>query len=98
MAGLTGARGIRDPRIPEEVLLVEDEILIALDAEQILRDLGVATVRICRTVKEAMEAIDHRIPDFALLDVKLGNETSLPLAEQLHALGVRFAVITGYPG
>jgi two-component SAPR family response regulator len=80
------------------VLLVEDEVLISLDAEELLRRLGVEVIRTCRTVKEAMQAIDHRIPDFALLDVKLGGETSLPVAEQLHALGVRFAVITGYSG
>jgi DNA-binding NtrC family response regulator len=98
MAGPSTLGGSRTPRVPDDVLLVEDEIVIAVDAEDMLRRLGVNSIRIVRTVDEALLAIGRRIPDFALLDVKLGRETSFPVAEQLHGLGVRFALITGYAG
>jgi len=81
---------------PQDVLLVEDNMLIALDTEDILLHLGVGSVRAARNVTEAMAAIDARRPDFALLDVNLGIETSFAIAWRLRDLGVRFAFVTGY--
>jgi DNA-binding response OmpR family regulator len=82
--------------VPDDVLLVEDNTLIALDTEDILRQMGVRSVRAARTVAEALAAIDERAPGFALLDVNLGRETSFAIAWRLRDLGVRFAFVTGY--
>jgi hypothetical protein len=43
-----------------------------------------------------MKAIDNKRPDFALLDINLGRETSFAIAERLAAIGARFAFTTGY--
>jgi DNA-binding NtrC family response regulator len=82
-------------RVPEDVLVVEDLALISLDLELMLEISGVASVRNARNVREAMTAIDQRVPDFTLLDIRLDNETSLPVAKRLRELGARFAFVTG---
>jgi light-regulated signal transduction histidine kinase (bacteriophytochrome)/CheY-like chemotaxis protein len=82
--------------LPRDVLLVEDNLIIALDTEDVLRRLGVGTVRTASGVGEALRQIAERVPDFALLDVNLGAETSFEIAERLARLEVRFAFATGY--
>jgi light-regulated signal transduction histidine kinase (bacteriophytochrome) len=82
--------------VPRDVLLVEDAMIIALDAEDMIRELGVETVRVSSNVKQALNEIVERPPDFALLDVNLGSETSFKIAERLQELGIRFAFATGY--
>jgi light-regulated signal transduction histidine kinase (bacteriophytochrome)/CheY-like chemotaxis protein len=82
--------------LPQDVMLVEDNMIIALDAEAAIRRAGVASVRVASSVAQAMKAIDDKAPDFALLDINLGRETSFAVAERLAAIGVRFAFTTGY--
>ncbi|MDR3465192.1 MAG: HWE histidine kinase domain-containing protein [Xanthobacteraceae bacterium] len=81
---------------PDDVLIVEDNMIIALDAEEMVRALGVASARIAGSVAAALDLIAQRRPDFALLDVNLGGETSFAVAEQLIALEVPFAFASGY--
>ena len=78
------------------VLLVEDNIVIALEGEEMLLRLGAEAVEMASSVKEALRIIAARVPDFAVLDVNLGIETSLPVAERLRALNVPFVFATGY--
>jgi two-component SAPR family response regulator len=47
-------------------------------------------------VADALRTIDERAPDFALLDVNLGDETSFAIAERLSKLNVPFAFASGY--
>ena len=77
------------------VLLVEDEPLIALDAEDLLRGMGVADVVCSRSLAEGMSAVDTETVHVALLDVRLGPESCLPLAERLAAAKVPFGFMTG---
>jgi two-component sensor histidine kinase len=79
-----------------DVLLVEDNMIIALDAEEMLRELGAKSVRVASGVADALRTIDERAPDFALLDVNLGDETSFAIAERLSKLNVPFAFASGY--
>ena len=82
--------------MPTDVLLIEDNLIIALDTEDILRRIGVRDVRTAASVGEALREIRERAPDFALLDVNLGNETSFEIATRLAELKIRFAFATGY--
>ena len=82
--------------IPADVLVLEDNMIIALDAEDMLRDLGVRTVRLAGSVQQAIDHIAAYPPQFALLDVNLGLETSFGIAERLRDLGVPIAFATGY--
>jgi len=82
--------------LPGEVLIVEDNLIIALDTEDMLRRIGVKTVRVVSSVEEALQRIEQRPPDFTLLDVNLGEETSFDIAEKLAARGLPFAFTSGY--
>ena len=77
-------------------LVLEDNLIIAMDAEDMLRSLGATEVFVASNVKEALDFIESETLQFALLDVNLGSETSEPVAEQLHAQGISFAFATGY--
>jgi light-regulated signal transduction histidine kinase (bacteriophytochrome)/CheY-like chemotaxis protein len=86
-----------DPGLmPKDVLLVEDSMIIALDAEDMLRQLGIEGVRVASGVRDSLRLIEERQPDFALLDVNLGTETGFGIAERLMHMGVPFAFATGY--
>lgn len=78
------------------VLLLEDEYLIALDAEQILKELGVRQVAIASTLSEAVDRTRDGCFDVALLDVNVNGEMSFGLAKTLNARGVPVVFTTGY--
>jgi PAS domain S-box-containing protein len=78
------------------VLLVEDETLIAMMMEGLLRDLDLEVVGPFGTVSDAIEAIRHEAIDAALLDINLGGEMAYPIAQLLQAKRVPFAFMTGY--
>ena len=78
------------------VLLVEDSLIIAMDAEDILLRLGADRVVTASGVGAAIAELAAETPVFALLDVNLGADTSLPVAERLAAAGVPFLFATGY--
>jgi CheY-like chemotaxis protein len=82
--------------MPNDVLIVEDDPIIALDFEDTLLGFGVKTVRTASSVAKALALIDQQPPDFALLDVGLIREKSFAVAERLEALKIRFAFVTGY--
>jgi CheY-like chemotaxis protein len=78
------------------VLLLEDEFLIALDAEQILKELGARNVEIAANLADAEHRADQRRFDVALLDVNINGEMSFDLAHRLRQQGVPVVFATGY--
>ncbi len=85
-----------EARLSGTVLLVEDNIVIALEAEDLLMGLGADNVLVAGSVAEAMRLLASETPSFALLDINLGSERSWPVASRLLDLGVHFAFATGY--
>jgi DNA-binding NtrC family response regulator len=81
---------------PNDVLIVEDDPIIALDFEDTILGFGVKTVRTVASVAKALEMIERKVPEFALLDVGLVREKSFAIAERLDTLGIPFAFVTGY--
>ncbi len=79
-----------------DILLVEDQALIAMDTEDTLRKLGAATVRLAANVAQARTEIGVALPQFAILDFNLGDETSADIADLLQASHVPFLFVTGY--
>ena len=79
-----------------KVMVLEDNLIIAMDAEQIMARLGASRVELAGTVAEAMRVIDGGKLDFALLDINLGTENSIPVALRLREMKVPFAFATGY--
>jgi CheY-like chemotaxis protein len=82
----------RRPRI----LLVEDELLIALSIELMLAELGYAVVGPLARLDEALARARTEPLDGALLDVHLGSDDVFPVADVLAARGVPFVFATGY--
>ncbi len=78
------------------VLLVEDSLIIALDAEDILRRLGARNVTIEGNVGEAISAIHTERPDIAILDINLGDHNSFAIADALAEAEIPFMFATGY--
>ena len=77
-------------------LVIEDQLVIALEAEDMLRSLGAEHVTTVATVFDAREILEAQHIDFAVLDLNLGSHNSLELAELLRQRGVPFIFATGY--
>lgn len=82
--------------MPGDVLIVEDDPIIALGFEDMILGFGVQTVRTAGSVARALDMIADRAPQFALLDVGLVREKSFAIAERLEALKIPFVFVTGY--
>ena len=78
------------------VLVVEDELLIAMDLEFLLQQHGWRVLGPATTVAEALRLLAGQTPDVALLDLHLHGELATPVAEQLRARGVPFVVVSAY--
>lgn len=64
-------------KIPARIMIVEDEILVALELEAILEDLGHAPVGIAPDMPMALALADQR-PDLALVDLNLRDGLTGP--------------------
>lgn len=91
-----GGKSVSFTDLPGDVLIVEDDPLIALDLEETIQAFGVKSVRSAANVSHALKKISDDAPDFVLLDVGLGREESFAVAEQLQALKISFAFVTGH--
>ena len=78
------------------ILLVEDNMIIALDCEDVLSGLGATHVHTAASISRATALVAELRPDFAVLDFNLGSETSIPIAELLLEQAVPFIFATGY--
>lgn len=84
------------PRLSGTVLIVEDNLIIAMGAEVILLELGARHIDTAASVSQALKSIERAVPSFALLDINLGVESSLHVGHRLKELGVPFMFATGY--
>src|SRR3954447_17956669 len=86
------------PPAPEGwlVLVVEDEFLIAMDLELLLRRHGWRLLGPAATVGEALRLLRSGTPDVALLDINLRGEPVTPVAEALRPRRVPFVLASAY--
>ena len=80
----------------ERVLLIEDSLIIALDAEDAIERLGADSVLTASTVPSGLEAIDSFKPTLAMLDINLGDSMSYAIADKLQEIGVPYIFASGY--
>jgi PAS domain S-box-containing protein len=78
------------------VLIVEDEALVALQLQNDLESAGHHIVGPARSLKHGLMLATQEQVDAALLDVRLGRETSAAIADQLLTRSIPFAFATGY--
>jgi CheY-like chemotaxis protein len=82
----------------QRILVVEDEMLVLMETENMLADLGCDAVVAAATNEQAIALIEAQHFDVALLDLNLNGVRSYPVADLLAARGVPFAFATGYGG
>jgi two-component SAPR family response regulator len=81
------------------VLIVEDQALIALNIEDVVRRIGSGAVGCAARVSDALALMETTSWDAALLDIRLAQgETVYPVAEQLRAKNIPFAFVTAWEG
>jgi light-regulated signal transduction histidine kinase (bacteriophytochrome) len=78
------------------VLLLEDNLIVALEAEELLRSLGAASVETASSVQGATDYLNVHRPQFAMLDVNLGVDTSFSIAARLRDEGIPHIFASGY--
>jgi CheY-like chemotaxis protein len=77
------------------VLVVEDEPIVALDLQDILEDAGATVIGPANTLNQALELIANNSLDCAVLDVRLGEETSFSAARLLAEKDIGWVFYTG---
>lgn len=81
---------------PLRVLIVEDEMTIALLMEDMILDLGHTIAGMAMRLPQALELANKADIDLAILDVNLDGRGSYPVADVLQARGIPFFFVTGY--
>lgn len=84
------------PIAGKRILLVEDEFLVAMMAEDMLAELGARPVGPAHRLEEGLALAREAELDGAVLDINLGGARSDAIAEVLAARGVPFVFATGY--
>ena len=80
---------------PRNILIVEDEPLIAMMLEDFLLSLGHEVTATCDSVGEALKAVEVADFDVAILDVNLKGESVWPVATELRAREIPFILASG---
>jgi light-regulated signal transduction histidine kinase (bacteriophytochrome)/CheY-like chemotaxis protein len=77
-------------------VIVEDNLIIALDLEKKMKRMGFAMTKIFGDTTTARNSIAKKRPDIAILDMNLGTETTMELAQWLTAESIPFVFATGF--
>ena len=93
---LNRAAAGRPSMIARRVLIVEDEMLVAMLLEDVLADLGHDVVGTAGNVRQALDFVAREGFDLAILDVNLPDGRSHVIADALAERGVPFLFATGY--
>ncbi|MBE9604322.1 GAF domain-containing protein [Acetobacteraceae bacterium H6797] len=80
----------------QRILIVEDQLLIALDLAQSFRAQGIEVGGPYATVAAALRGLQEFEPTGAVLDLNLGEDSSIPVAQELQRRSIPFVFATGY--
>jgi len=80
----------------KRALVVEDEVLVGMLVEEMLRELGYEVAALSTHLDEALRLAHGDSFDFAVLDINLNGRQSFPVADLLRKRGLPFVFATGY--
>ena len=83
------------PRGPR-VLIVEDELLVALEIERALLSGGFTVAGFAARAEAAIRMVEEHGCEAAVLDLRLADGTSLAIGEMLAKRSIPFVVLTAY--
>jgi DNA-binding NtrC family response regulator len=78
------------------VLVLENEAVVAIEIAQVLAEAGFEVVGPARAASQALQLVNEKGCDVAILDVNLGSETSERVALRLMERGTPFITLSGY--
>jgi PAS domain S-box-containing protein len=81
---------------PLRLIVVEDELFVGLHVKTELEDAGHKVVELASNLEQGLEFAQKLEFDFALLDIRLGEELSVPIAEIISKRNLPFAFVTGF--
>ena len=86
-------------QIATDILIIEDEPLIALDLQRILEGLGHRVVSIARTHKQALKAAQVKKPGLVIADIRLADGSSGldAVNDILRSFTVPIVFVTAFP-
>jgi DNA-directed RNA polymerase specialized sigma24 family protein/CheY-like chemotaxis protein len=86
-------------QVATDVLIIEDEPMIAMDLESIVQGLGHRVTSVARTHSEAVKSVNQHKPGLVLADIQLADGSSGldAVNEMLGSLAVPVIFITAYP-
>lgn len=79
-----------------KVLVVEDEMMIAMMIEDILAELGHEVAGVAMRLPQALELAKDVTADVAILDINLDGRKSFPAAQLLRDRGIKIIFASGY--
>jgi len=79
------------------VLVVDDEVLVAMLITDMLEDLGHQVVGPAHDLNEGLALATTGAIDCAILDISLNGKSSMPIADALRQRGLPFMFASGYP-
>jgi CheY-like chemotaxis protein len=90
----TGNTAVQDAK--RRVLVVEDEMMVAMLIEDVLTDNGFEIAGFATNVAQALELVGTADFDAAVLDLNLAGVETYPIATELTRRGIPFVFSTGY--
>jgi len=78
------------------VIVIEDEPLIALDIEFAAQDAGCNVTGIARTIDEAFQMLETSECDGAILDANLNGQSAKPLMDHFERTNMPYIIVSGY--
>ena len=78
------------------VLILEDELLIAMELATLVENMGFAVLGPAGSCQEALTLLQSQKPDAAIIDILVRDETCEHVVDDLDRLGVPWAVCTGF--
>jgi CheY-like chemotaxis protein len=77
------------------ILILEDEMIVAMLMEDLVRSLGVEDVNICNDAKSALELLESKQVDCAVLDLWVRDSDSMAVADRLAEQAIPFVFSSG---
>lgn len=98
MLGLAEAAPVKDRAkpVPDRILVVEDEAIVAMLLEDMLAELGYEVVGPVTRLERALDLARGAAIDAAVLDVNLNGRDTYAVADALSARAIPFVFATGY--
>jgi two-component SAPR family response regulator len=78
------------------ILILEDMYFVADGIKRAVQEIGAEVVGPTPKLEKAMDYLEKRAFDLALLDVNLGEETAYPFAAALDEVSIPYIFVTGY--